>query len=177
MLENIFSHIVGHWIMGRTLNTFAMKHPKIVPIEYPNVPVNIAGWTADFHPFAAAIALAVAGPPTFAFAATKIAQVGYPNRPFPSANENPSWVRRRIRMNRNTGPPMLTATLISAHAPRVAKNTSINAALSVEEPEKIFEGAKGFLKLLDCIYFDLAVEVISTKSGAMILANPRFKLG
>lgn len=47
-----------------------MKFPTavaiMVPMAYPRLPVSMPGFTMCVHPLAAAIAAAVAGPPTFA---------------------------------------------------------------------------------------------------------------
>jgi hypothetical protein len=43
------------------------ESPMNVATAYPNTPVSIAGTTSDRHPFDAAIAAAVVGPPTLLF--------------------------------------------------------------------------------------------------------------
>ena len=57
-------------------STAATAHAKGVPKTYPTVPATTADCTASGHPRAAAAAAAVAGPPTHALDAVRVAHNG-----------------------------------------------------------------------------------------------------
>jgi len=161
-----------------------MTHAKIFPtatpmkvaIEYPKMPVTIAGVTALFHPFALAIAAAVAGPPTFAFDAINTAHSGSFSTLCPTKSVKMSCVASRITMNMSMEPPASALNTVrkSAVAPSVAKNNNMSAPLMDSAPEKRktlhkFDG-------VDFIEREIA-PIVSANTGVMKHAVPSAKLG
>lgn len=122
-------------IVGQPARTVAIIHPMGVAIVYPSTPVRMAACTREVHPFALAIAAAVAEPPTFAFASTKITGIGM-FMTLPKSKDTASCTASCIAMKPNSQPDLKRELKLPATAPIVAKNTIISMVPRAPDPPK-----------------------------------------